>query len=268
LVASFQTSSNLAAAYGIAVSGTMMISTFLLFFVARDKWRWPLWQALGFVAFLLAVDFCFFGANALKIYQGGWFPLLVAGIIFTVMTTWRQGRVLLAMRLKEKAIPISEFIKSTESLVRVPGTALFMTSVSDDTPAALVHNVRHNKILHERVILMTVETMDVPHVPREERYEISRMNEDFYRIVVRYGFMDSPNVPAVLTRCANGELDIKLSEITYFLGRETLLATGRPGMAIWRERMFSFMSRNAQRATAFFRIPTNQVIEIGMQVEL
>lgn len=268
LVASFQTSSNLAAAYGIAVSGTMVISTILLYFVAVQKWHWPKWSAWIFIASLLMIDLSFFGSNALKIAQGGWFPLLSGAVLFTIMTTWRRGRVLLGQRLKETAVPVKDFIESAQSLPRVPGTALYMTSISNDTPAALVHNTRHNKVIHERVIFMTVETQDVPHVPREERYVLTHLDDHFYRINVSYGFMDSPNVPAVLTRCTAAELDLKLSEITYFMGRETLLATGRPGMAIWRERLFSFMSRNAQRATAFFKIPAQQVMEIGMQVEL
>lgn len=269
LVLFFRTSSAMAAAYGIAVTTTMVITTILAFFVARDVWRWRLVSVICLIVPIILIDLSFFAASFAKIAHGGWFPLLVAASILTLMTTWRRGRIILADRLKTRAVSITDFLQQIRKRppLRVPGTAIFMTSTLDIAPPALMHNVKHNKILHETILLMTVVTREVPHVLRGERFKLTRVDEDFYTLQVYYGFMDAPNVPAVLMRCEAPDLELSLTEITYFLGRETVLATNRPGMAVWRENLFSFMARNAQRATAYFRIPPAQVVELGLQVE-
>lgn len=270
LVLFFRSSSAMAAAYGVAVTTTMVITTILAFFVARDRWHWKLGAVLAVTTPFLIIDLGFFSASMTKISHGGWFPLMIGGAILIVMTTWRRGRIILAERLNSRAIPIEDFIRNVKSHppLRVSGTAIFMTSTLDIAPPALIHNIKHNKVLHETIVLMTVVVREVPHVLRDERFELNKIDENFYTLQVYYGFMDTPNVPAVLMRCESPGLHLSLAEITYFLGRETVLATSRPGMAIWRENLFSFMSRNAQRATAYFRIPPAQVVELGLQVEL
>lgn len=270
LVLFFQTSSNMAAAYGVAVTATMVITTILTFFVAHDRWHFSYIGAAAVTLPFLLIDLSFFSASMTKLSHGGWFPLFVGVMIVTVMTTWRRGRTILAERLRSRTVPFDIFIANIKKNppVRVPGTAIFMASSMSGAPPALVHNVKHNKVLHETVALMTVTTAEVPYVPREERFKIAQFANGFYTIAVSYGFMDTPNVPAVLLRCDTPEFRLDLSEVTYFLGRETVLATSRPGMAIWRENLFSVMSRNAQRATAYFRIPPSQVVEIGIQIEL
>jgi KUP system potassium uptake protein len=270
MVLFFQTSSNMAAAYGIAVTSTMVLTTAMTFFVSLDVWKWRLALAIAVTAPFMIIDLAFFGASMVKVAHGGWVPLLVACGILAVMTTWRRGRSILASRLHERAVPITDFaaqIKANPPL-NVPGTAVYMTSALDGAPTSLVSNVRHNKVIHEHVVLMTVMFRDTPYVPREERYKLTAVDERFWTLQVSYGFMDSPNVPAVLMRVDDPKLALDLKSVTYFLGRETVLATSRPGMAIWRERLFSFMSRNAQRATTYFRIPSDHVIEIGIQIEL
>lgn len=270
LVVFFQSSSALASAYGIAVTTTMVITTLLAFIVTHHEWKWPLGLSLAVTVPFLIVDLSFFGASLTKILHGGWFPITVGGLILAIMTTWRRGRVILAERLRSQALPINEVLKNIQlnPPIRVPGTAVFMNSTLDIAPPALVHNVKHNKVLHERVILMTVCVKEVPHVPRDERFSLTPVSEGIYKMQILYGFMDTPNVPIVLMRASIPGVDLETQEITYFMGRETLLATGRPGMAIWRERLFSFMARNAQRATTYFRIPSSQVVEIGIQIEL
>lgn len=271
LVLEFRSSSNLAAAYGIAVSTTMVITTLLLYAVQRHLWKWPLVLALGFLALFIATDLTFFGANLLKIWQGGWFPLVVGASVFTAMSTWRRGRQILAERLQTRSIPIDAFLKELEANppVRIPGTAVFMTGQDRGTPPSLAHNVRLNRVLHEQVLIMRVTTEDVPRVSVEERLEMESIGQGIHRVTVHYGFKDTPNVPGVLHLLrARGMENINPADVTYYLGRETLLATHRPGMAIWRDKLFAFMAANAQRATTFFKLPPNQVIEIGMQVEL
>jgi KUP system potassium uptake protein len=270
LVLFFETSSNLAAAYGLAVTTTMVITTILTYFVTRKKWHWNLYSALLVGIPFLFIDLSFFGASILKIPHGGWFPLAIGIIILTCMTTWRRGRELLANRLRSLAMTIPDFLEMIERKppIRVPGTAIFMTSTMDYVPSALLHNVRHNQILHDSVVLMTVTTAEVPHVPRDERFRLETLKDGFYSIAISYGFMDTPNVAAVLMRCEGINSKLNLEHVTYFLGRETVLATTRPGMAVWRESIFSFMSRNAQRATTYFRIPSHQVVEIGIQIEM
>ncbi len=266
----FRTSSNLVAAYGIAVSMTMVITTFFTYFVARELWGWSVLRATLVSGTFLLIDLTFFAANALKIAQGGWVPLVLAIIIFTVMTTWRTGRKILARRLRDQTVPLEKFLDDTlqKQPIRVPGTAIFMTGNLDGTPPALIHNLRHNKILHEKVVLLMVSIEEVPHYPDEERLEVRKIEGGFYRVLIRCGFMETPDVPFILSRGPSYGVDFDLSNVTYFLGRETILASEKQGMAIWREKLFAFMSRNAERATMYYCLPTDKVIEIGLQVEL
>ncbi len=272
LVLFFQTSSNLATAYGIAVTTTMLITTFFTYYVSRAHWRWPLPLALVVTLLFLLIDASFFAANLTKVSHGGWFPLLIAGGILVLMLTWRRGREILAFRMKEQFIPLDQFVETLEQNppVRVPGLAVFLSGNLNTVPPALVHNLRHNKVLHEQVLLVTIQTLEVPHVPKSEQLEWKAIRPHLLRITLQYGFMDSPDLPLALM---SPQLPLLLrsvppTEISYFLGRETLLATENPGMAIWREKIFAFLSRNAQSATTFFHIPPNQVVEMGMQIEL
>jgi KUP system potassium uptake protein len=270
LVVGFETSSKLAAAYGVAVAGEMVITTLLLYLLAREVWRWPLGKALLLCGLLLAVDLAFLGANALKIPHGGWFPIVVAAALYLVMTTWHRGRAILSRRMAEKSVPLKLLLAdlAAEPPLRVPGTAIYMYGNPEGTPPALVHNLAHNKVLHDKVVFLTVLTEEVPHVPPRERVTVKRLGKGFAAVVARYGFMEDPDIGDILDACRERKLDITIDATTFFLGRETLIATDRPGMAKWRERLFAFMSRNALRATAFYRIPANQVFEVGAQVEL
>lgn len=270
LVLGFRTSSNLAAAYGVAVSSEMVITTLLLFLLVREVWRWLLGPALLLCGGFLVVELAFLGANALKIPQGGWFPIVVGLGLFLLMTTWNRGRAILSRRMQEKTVPLKLLMAdlAAEPPIRVPGTAVFMYGNPDGTPPALVHNLAHNKVLHEKIVFLTVLTEEVPHVPPTDRVAIRRLGKGFSSVVARYGFMEDPDITEILDACRPRGLDIRIEGTTFFLGRETLIATDRPGMAIWRERLFAFMSRNALRATSFFHIPPNQVFEVGAQVEL
>lgn len=270
LVLMFGSSSNLAAAYGIAVTGTMLIDTLLGFVVVILLWRWNRWLAVAGLLVFLTVDLAFFGATSLKIVEGGWFPLLVGLIVFTLLSTWKRGRQLLLIRLQSGAIALRPFIEGlvAHPPVRVPGTAVFLTASKEGVPHALLHNLAHNKVLHERVVFLTVTTENRPYVPTEERLQIEDLGHNFYRLVVHYGFKDAPDIPAALALCAEKGLKFEMMETSFFLSRETLVATGLPGMAPWREQLFIHMARNAESAMSFFRIPTNRVIELGTQVEI
>ena len=270
LVLEFRSSDALAGAYGIAVSTTMVITTLLMFTVMRKLWNWNLAVAIAVIAFFLVIDLAFFTANLAKLGHGGWFPIAVGVTFFTIMTTWRQGRRLLGERLQSRTIPIAEFLQKiqVEPPIRIPGTGVFMSGQGDGTPPALYHNVKHNKVLHDRVVIMMVATENVPHVSIEDRIEIQLLGPNFYRITAYYGFKDTPNVPGALRLAKNEGVDVAIDDATFYLGRETLLPTKRPGMAIWREKLFATLSANAERATAFFKIPPEQVVEIGIQVEL
>jgi KUP system potassium uptake protein len=270
LVLSFRSSSNLAAAYGIAVTMTMLITTLLAFVVAYRRWKWPLWAALGVTLMFLAVDLAFFGANMVKVFQGGWFPLVMGALVYILMSTWSRGRDILAMRLRKDAFPFQEFVANIrpESPARVAGTAIFMARDAQATPAALLHNLKHNKVLHEHVVLLTVATEEIPQVPKEDRVELEDMGKGFYKVIAHYGFMQFPGVPDVLDSLRAKGLDLDLMRTSFFLSRETLIPSKRPGMALWREKLFAVMSRNALRPTDFFRIPVNRVVELGMQVKL
>ena len=269
LVLTFQNSSNLAAAYGIAVTGAMLIDTVLIAVVLLYLWHWNRLLALGLVCLFFFVDFSYLSANLLKVPDGGWFPLLVGAIAFTFLTTWAKGRQLMIARMNEASLPMEIFIKSAApSAARVPGTAVFMTSSASGVPHALLHNLKHNKVLHERVILLTVRIEDVPYVPEEKRIEVKNYGAGFYRVVLRFGFMEEINVPAALAQVGEIGPQCKMMDTSFFLARQTLLASSRPGMAIWREKLFAWMLRNAESAMEFFKLPTNRVVELGSQVEI
>ena len=269
LVLGFRTSSAMAAAYGIAVSLEMVLTAYLAFFVARRLWGWPLYWALPVTGVFVAVDVAFFGANSLKIPHGGWVPLVAAAAIFVLMTTWKAGRRLLATRLKAGTMPLDMFLESIDAAKsRVPGVAVFMTQEPEGVPVTLLHNLKHNKVLHERVVLLTIVGEEIPYVRTAERLKVEDLGKGFVRMIGRYGFMEDPDVPGLLERAKAFGLEFKPMETSYFLGRETLIPSQKPGMAKWRTQLFGFMSRNAHRATAYFRIPPNRVVELGSQVEL
>ena len=270
LVVGFQTSTALAGAYGFAVTMSMVIDSILIYFVMRRIWKWGAPVALAIVVPLLLVDLAFWSSNLLKIPYGGWFPLVVCINMFTLVTTWKRGRKVLMDRLAEDALPLKEFIQSIELAppVRVEGTAVFLTSTPDRVPHALLHNLKHNKVLHERVVFLTVVTREVPFVPEDERIEIETLGADFFRVLAHYGFKEEPDVPEVLEQAGRGGFPFEMMETSFFVSRETLIASTRPGMALWRERLFSSMSKNAVKASDFFHVPTNRVVELGTQVEL
>ena len=269
LVLFFRTSSNLTSAYGIAVTGAMTIDTCLLAVVLFRLWKWPTWAAIPLLAVFFLVDGAYLAANLTKIPDGGWFPLLVGVIVFTILTTWAKGRQLMMARLREAAMPIKVFIQSAASHAsRVPGTAVFMTSTADGVPHALLHNLKHNKVLHERIILLTVKIADVPYHPESERVHLDHLGHGFHRVVLKYGFMEEADVPAALNLVGGCGDKFKMMDTSFFLARQTLLASSKPGMAIWREKLFAWMLRNAESAMEFFRLPTNRVVELGSQVEI
>ncbi len=270
LVVSFQSSTNLAAAYGISVTGTMVITSCLAYTIVRHKWRWGRLPTLALIVPFLIVDIAFFSANTVKIADGGWFPLALGIVLFTLMATWKRGREIVAERLQEGTIPLASFFsrQSSSKTTRVQGTAVFMTANNQQVPYALLHNLKHNKVLHERVILLTVSTENVPYVSERDRLTLQPLDQNFFRIQVRYGFAQDPNVPGVLQRCKELGLPISMMDTSFFLSRETLISTIRPGMARWRERLFISMAKNAVSATDFFKIPANRVVELGTQIEL
>jgi KUP system potassium uptake protein len=270
LVLGFRSSSRLAAAYGVAVTTDMVFTSILFAVVARDRWKWRLPAVLAMAVGFLVVDLGFWGASLLKIPSGGWFPLLVAGTVFTVMTTRNSGRGLLASRLAELSMSLEELLERMRepSVVRVEGTAVYLGRHDAGVPPALLHNLRYNKVVHSRIVLLAMRTDSRARVPEEERIEVEQGAPEFYRVVARHGFAEDPAVPAVLDRLRSIGLVIDPEEATFFLGRETLLATHRPGMALWRERLFARLSRNARRATRYFKIPSHRVCELGAEIEL
>lgn len=270
LVLSFKTSGSLAAAYGIAVTGTMGITTIVYFVVVTQRWRWPLWKALPPVALFLGIDLAFFGANAAKFLHGGWFPIALAVVLFTVMTTWKTGRRLLGQAFKANLLPLDIFLLDVEQAKpqRVKGTAVFMASNPHGTPPVLLHHFKHNKVLHEQVVLLSVINERVPEVPAAERVCVEELGQGFFRVIARYGFMQTPNVPSVLLACKQHGLDVELADTSYYLGRETLLTTGTSPMMKWRKALFAFVSRNARPATMYFGLPPGRVVELGMQIDL
>jgi KUP system potassium uptake protein len=235
-----------------------------------ERWKWPKAVALSVTALFLVIDLAFLGANLLKVVQGGWLPLAIATFIFTLMTTWKTGRRLVAERLNERAFPLADFMAAVNMTppLRVPGTAVFMTAQPTGTPPALAHNLRYNKILHEHVIVLTVGTAQTPHISDNERVAVEHLGHGLFNVRVQYGFMEDPNVPAALALACGQGLEMSQEDLVYFLGRETIIVTRRKGMAIWREKLFVLMARNAVRATAFFRLPPERVVELGVQVEM
>jgi len=270
LVVTYRSSSNLAAAYGIAVTCAMLIDSILIFVVMRRLWDWPLAAAIAIAVPLLLIDLAFLASNSLKIPAGGWFPLVVGAVIFTLLTTWKRGRALLMDRLSQDALPLDLFIQSIEISppTRVEGTAVFMTSTPNLVPHALLHNLKHNKVLHERVVFLTIVMRDIPFVDAEDRIEIKLLGADFYQFLAYYGFKEDPDVPELLEESGGKGLPFEMMETSFFVSRETLIPTVSPGMALWRERLFASMSKNAVKASEFFQIPTNRVVELGTQVEL
>ncbi|HKT84796.1 MAG TPA: potassium transporter Kup [Novosphingobium sp.] len=269
LVFGFGSSSSLAAAYGIAVTGTMLITALMLGILAFAVWKWhPL--VAGVVTLLfVGIDGLYFASNITKIPDGGWFPLIVAAVVFTMLTTWATGRRLMRDRLEEDSLPFDVFLHSVgEKARRIAGTSVFLSSSQDGVPPALLHNLKHNHILHERVVILTVLTESVPHVPLAQRCEVEGLGQGFYRMALRYGFMDEVDIPSVLASEERAGGPFRAMETSYFLSRQTLIPSSRPGMAIWREKLFAWMVRNAQSAMEFFKLPTNRVIELGSQLEI
>ena len=271
-VIGFGSSSNLAGAYGVAVTATMLVDTILTFFVIRFHWRYPLALCILATAFFFLIDLVFFSATLTKVADGGWFPLAIGALAFTVMATWRRGREILFARLREASVPLQPFLKSlfVQPPLRVPGTAVFLTATPDVTPNALLHNLNHNKVLHERVVFLTVEVRNVPWVPFSERAKIERLGNGAFRLGLRYGYMNRPDVSQGLELCGGYGLDFNLMETSFFLSREKIVPVGgrAGGMALWRERLFAVMARNAGSIVDYFNIPTNRVIELGTRVEI
>jgi KUP system potassium uptake protein len=270
LVFAFRTSGNLAAAYGIAVTGTMAMSSVLFYGVARGVWGWGRARALALAGAFLFVDLAFFGATLTKLFEGGWVPLAIGAGLVVVMTTWRAGRVELARFFAESTLPVGLFLDDVRrtGLLRVPGTAVFMTSNADGIPPVLLHHVKHNKMLHEQVVLLSITTEQVPTVPFGKNFEVEEIGEGFYRVTARYGFMQSPNVPRLLAATLGEGLAVDLDDTSYYLGRETLLTGGTSKMASWRKALFGYLSRNSRPATQFFGLPPNRVVELGAQIQL
>jgi KUP system potassium uptake protein len=270
LVLAFKSSTNLAAAYGIAVTGTMIITDVFAYLVARHQWGWSRWRASLVFGTLLALDLVFLGANATKIVDGGWFPLAFGGCVYLLLTTWKAGRELVHKRLDTQALLLKDFVPAIETpdVNTVPGTAVFMTPYVEHVPHALLHNLKHNKVLHERMVIATVEALPIPQIEESERVTVERLSERFYRVVIRYGFMEQPDVPTALAACARHGMQFEPMATSYFLGRETVVPDRGGDMPYWREALFATLYRNARTATDFFRLPPNQVVELGTRVSL
>ena len=271
-VIGFGSSSRLASAYGVAVTATMLVDTLLTFFVIRFLWKYPLWLCVFATGFFVVVDLAFFGATLLKVVDGGWFPLVIGAIVFTLMITWRQGRSVMFRRLKASSVPLMPFLDSlfAEPPQRVPGTAVFLTATPEVTPHALLHNLNHNKVLHERVVFLTAEVTDEPWVPFPDRVKLVKLGHGCWRMNVRYGFMNEPDIAHTLEIAATLGLEFDMMTTSFFLSRETVVAVSAlpSGMAFWREKLFAMMSRNAGNAADYFKLPANRVIELGTKVEI
>ncbi|HET8701294.1 MAG TPA: KUP/HAK/KT family potassium transporter, partial [Nitrococcus sp.] len=269
-VIGFGSSNALAGAYGIAVTGTMAIDSVLFMIVAGRIWKWNPVLAFGLGAIFLIIDLSFFGANTLKVLDGGWFPLVLGVAVFTVLITWNRGRELVLRELKRGGLALAPFITNLADHppTQVEGTAIFLVSDPDAVPHALLHNLKHNKVLHKRNVILTVDTLETPYADPDERIELEDLDHDFHKLTLRFGFAEDPNVPVALHECAKQGLDIKMMDTTFFLSHKTIVATDHPGMALWRDKLFAFLARNALPATAFFSIPSNRLIELGAQVEI
>jgi KUP system potassium uptake protein len=271
-VIGFGSSSALTGAYGVAVTATMLVDTLLTFFVIRFLWRYPLWLCVFATGFFILIDLAFFGATMLKVADGGWFPLLIGASVFVVMTTWRRGRGIMFQRLRASSVPLKPFLDSLfqDEPQRVPGTAVFLTATPESTPNALLHNLNHNKVLHERVVFLTAEVTEEPWVPFDKRVSIQKLGHGCWRMTVRYGFMNEPDVTRTLEIAATLGLEFDMMTTSFFLSRETVVpVTGKEGgMALWREKLFAMMARNAGNAADYFKLPINRVIELGTKVEI
>ncbi len=269
LVLVFQRSSNLTAAYGIAVTGAMLIDNFLLAVVLFKLWQWQKPAAIAMLALFFAIDAAYLGANLTKIPDGGYVPLVMGVAIFTLLTTWSRGRALMRANMAEGTIPLDVFTKSAHSsAARVSGTAVFMASTAAGVPSALLHNIKHNKVLHERVVILTVSIEDVPYVEEAERFSVKDFGNGFYRLTMRFGFLEETDVPAALKKVSMCGEPFNMMKTSFFLSRQTLIASDKPGMALWREKLFAWMLRNAASAMEFFRLPTNRVVELGSQLKI
>ena len=270
LVIGFRTSSNLTGAYGVAIATTMVVTTILAYTLAREKWHWQPLLAILITTSFLVVDLAFFGSNMLKIGAGGWVPLLVGGGVFILMFTWKQGRGLLARQGNKHKLPMDVFLQEIEakSPLRVPGTAIFMTGRSEGAPAVLLHHFHHDRVLHQQIVLLTVVTADIPRVPISERVEVKKLKYGFWRVIMHFGFMESPDVPKTLHLSKRFGLDIALEDTTYYVGHQTLIAgQNHSGLAVWRKRLFAFLARNAAQPITFYNLPLEQVVELGIRVE-
>jgi KUP system potassium uptake protein len=265
----FRSSSALGAAYGIAVTGTMAITSVLFYVIARTRWRWSALRAGGLTATFLVLELAFLAANTVKIARGGWVPLVIGAGIFLVMTTWRRGTRLLTRVLSGRSLPLEKFFARVERQqpLRVPGTAVFLTAHTSGTPEVLVHHLRHNKVLHQQIIFLSVVGDDIPEVAEEKRLDVERLPHGFYRVKAHYGFMETPNVQSVVARCCTDTLQTDADDVTYYLGRPTLIPGTRTSMVRWRKLLFVFLARNSRPATQFFGVPPDRVVELGMQIE-
>ncbi|HEY8311799.1 MAG TPA: KUP/HAK/KT family potassium transporter, partial [Gemmatimonadaceae bacterium] len=270
MVFGFGSSAALSAAYGIAVTGTMVITTLLFTVLAQLKWNWKPWQYIAFAGFFLTIDLGFAASNILKIESGGWVPLAIAGAIFTLMTTWHTGRRITRTLLRDASLPLDSLLKSVAEnhIVRVPGTAVFMTADSGGAPMVLLHHLKHNKVLHDEVILLTVQVKEIPEVVDGDRMTVTQLPLGFWRVIAQYGFMQTPDVQLLLNNASAFGVRAKRMETTYYLGREQLLPIGSTKLATWRKKLYAFMARNSLSATAFFGLPPNRVVELGAQLEI
>jgi KUP system potassium uptake protein len=268
LTLGFRSSDNLAAAFGIAVATTMLLTSLLMFLAMREVWGWSLPVSVAVAGVFVVVDLAFVSANMMKVFEGGWFPLVVAAIVFFLMSTWWRGRHVLLRALERDTYPLSDFIRQVHTKTRVPGTAIYMTSRLDMVPVPLLHNLKHNKVLHERIVILRVATENVPRIAPEDRIQTSHLGDNFHSVRVRYGFMEHPDIPQVLEDCRSRKLEFNMMDTSFFVGRVTIVASGHSRLNGIRRQIFDFMHRNAQPATEFFRIPPNRVIELGGQVEM
>ena len=270
VVALFKNSSDLAAAYGISVTATMVIGTAMAFFVVWKYWGWPLWKALVVIVPLILLEQAFFMANMLKVFEGGWFPLVIALFVALMMLTWVHGSKVLARATKKNEADLDWLIRHLEQKPphRVPGTAVFLTADPDSAPTALLHNLKHNRVLHERNIILSIRTEEMPRIPRHERVEIERLTDGFIRVVARYGFMETPSVPKIFEHCRRKDLNVDFPATSFFLSRRSLKPTTKTQMPQWQERLFIWLSGKAEDATEYYKIPTDRVVEVGTQVQV
>jgi len=268
LALGFGSSDKLAAAFGVAVSLTMLLTSMLMFLAMREVWRWSLALSLLVAGLFIAVDLSFVTANLMKVFEGGWVPLVVAALVFFLMSTWREGRTALLHKLERDTLPLIDFIASVRAKPRVPGTAVYLTSRVDVVPVPLLHNLKHNKVLHTRIVLLRVVTGNIPRVAPERRIEVAHLGDNFHAVVAHYGFMEQPNIPYALDQCRSQQLSFDMMDTSFFVGRVTIVAAKRSRMNGVRRKLFEVMHRNALSATEFFRIPPNRVVELGGQVEI